>query len=95
MLIGIGAVLTLQATSLLMFKSAQARSAMALSMLPVSVLAMLTSGKLIPLCMMASMRCNSVMKPSVRLLSALILVLSVLIAAWSGLCARKEAKGDA
>ena len=49
-----------------------------LAMLPLCVLAMLVPGRLVSLCMMASMRCRSVMSPAVTVFSILLIALSVL-----------------
>lgn len=49
-----------------------------LAMLPLSVLAFLLPGRLIGLCMMAQMRCRSVMTPAVTVFSVLLAVVSVL-----------------
>ena len=49
-----------------------ARLGLDLAMLPISLLTLLLPGKLIGLCMMAEMRCRSVMTPAVTVLSLLI-----------------------
>lgn len=92
MIVGIGAVLSVQALGLLLVKNAPARCALAFSMTSVAILALLTPGTLIRLCMMASMRCNSVMKPGTMVLSLIILVLAAGDAVKEGMRAAKARK---
>ena len=49
-----------------------------MAMIPLAVLALLLPGRLISLCMMASMRCRSVMAPAVTVFAVLMIVLSIL-----------------
>lgn len=49
-----------------------------LALVPLSVLALLLPGRLIGLCMMAQMRCRSVMTPAVTVFAVLLAVVSVL-----------------
>ena len=67
---GAAAALTVIAALRLIVR--EARLGLGLAMLPVSLLALLLPGKLIGLCMMAEMRCRSVMSPAVTVLSLLI-----------------------
>lgn len=75
MLKGLSLVLVFQSVLLFLSETTSVRSVLALSMLPVSLLSMLTPGRIIGLCMMNTMRCNSVMRPAVMLLSGAIFVL--------------------
>ena len=56
---------------------AELKRGLDLAMVPLALLALLP-GRLIGLCMMASMRCHSVMAPAVTVFSVLILGLSLL-----------------
>ena len=57
---------------------AELKRGLDLAMVPLALLALLLPGRLIGLCMMASMRCHSVMAPAVTVFSVLILGLSLL-----------------
>ena len=57
----------------------------------VSVLAFLTPGTLVPLCMMAAMRCNAIMRPTVMVLSGIVAVISLLRGIF---LFRKQMKGN-
>ena len=77
-LIGLGCVLTLLALGLFFIPRAKARCSLAVVIALAAFLALLTPGTLMPLCMMDTMRCNSIMKPSAMILSAAIFVMALL-----------------
>lgn len=74
---GIAAVMLCLSVIMLISKSAGARLWLSVAMIPSAVLAILVPGTLINLCMMAEMRCHSVMRPSVTIVSVIIILLSV------------------
>lgn len=78
MLMGLGIVLAVQSLTSLLFADAKMREGISLSMVPVALLAALTPGVIIPLCMMETMRCNMIMRPAAMLMAALIGVLSAI-----------------
>ncbi len=75
---GIAGVLVLLHIFHLLARDAKSRAAFLIAGLPVTVLAMLVPGRLIPLCMMADMRCQAVMRPAVLTVGGIILVLTVI-----------------
>lgn len=89
-LTGLGAAMAVQAVIGMFFADARVREGVSLSMIPVALLAALTPGVVIPLCMMETMRCNAIMRPAMALIAALIGVLSAVDAilqhrrAWQG-----------
>lgn len=91
-LAGLGIVLTVQAVLGMFSGNAKMREGVSLSMIPTALLAALTPGPVIPLCMMATMRCNTVMKPAAILIAALIGVLSAVDAVIQHNRARREKK---
>ncbi|MDO5300607.1 MAG: DUF4418 family protein [Clostridia bacterium] len=90
MIRGLGAVLSAQALGFVIFRRASARCALALSMIPVTILSILTPGGLIRLCLMDSMRCNSIMKPGVMVISFIMLAAAAAAAVTEGMRAAKE-----
>ena len=80
-LAGLGVVLAVQAVLGMVCPSAQAREGIALATVPVALLTALIPGTWIPLCMLQTMRCNTIMKPAAILIAAVIGVLSVADAA--------------
>ena len=70
---GLGLVLTVQSVLLYLGKERRVRQGLALGMLPAAALSFFLPGFLIRLCMMDTMRCHTVLAPSVRILSALLL----------------------
>ncbi|WP_369283869.1 DUF4418 family protein [Oscillibacter sp. GMB15532] len=76
--IGAAGVLVLLHIFHLLTRDARSRAAFLIAGLPVTVLAMILPGGLIPLCMMADMRCQAVMRPAVLTVGGLILVLTVI-----------------
>lgn len=90
MIMGLGAVLTAQALGLVLFRDAAARCTLALSMIPVTVLSIWTPGGLIRLCLMDSMRCNSIMRPGVMVISFIMLAAAAATAVTEGMRAAKE-----
>ena len=78
---GAAAVLTALAVMRIFAKDGKARSWLSAAMIPTALLAALIPGRLIPLCMMPSMRCRAVMSPAVTVLSVLIIAAAVIDAA--------------
>lgn len=76
MLAGLGIVVVVQAVAGMFCGNAKMREGISLAMLPVALLAALTPGIIIPLCMMETMRCNVIMKPATLLIAVLIALLS-------------------
>lgn len=76
MLAGLGIVMTVQAIIGMFCGKAKMREGISLAMIPVALLAALTPGIIIPLCMMETMRCNVIMKPATMLIAVLIALLS-------------------
>ena len=75
---GIGIVMLL--LSILMtfcFKDERTKSGIAVSIAVISAFSAMLPNHLIKLCMMANMRCHSVMKPAVLIISIVLLFLSV------------------
>lgn len=73
----LGAVLAVQSVIAILVKTNAARAAVSAAMVPTAVMALLVPNTIIPLCMMADMQCQAVMKPGVRLVAAIILILAV------------------
>ncbi|MBQ4249908.1 MAG: DUF4418 family protein [Clostridia bacterium] len=88
---GIGAVMLVLAVIHLIAGSQTAKKFVAVSMIPSALLSALIPGTLIPLCMMAGMRCNAVMRPSVTIISIVIIIIALLDAI---LRHRLEKSGD-
>lgn len=68
----LGFVVAVQAVFLFLF-GAKVRMGISLAMIPTALLAVITPGILINLCMMKDMRCHSVMRPAVVILGVLIM----------------------
>lgn len=79
----LGAVLAVQSVIAILAKTNAARAAAAAAMVPTAVMAILVPNTIIPLCMMADMQCQAIMKPAVRLVAGVILVLAAVNAVLS------------
>lgn len=75
---GTGAVLIILYILCLLARERKVRAAFIISGIPVTILAMLFPGKLLPLCMSNTMRCHTVMQPSVLAVCCVILVVTVI-----------------
>lgn len=73
----IGTVLSVQALASLIIKNDKVRLGITISQIPLVVALFFVPGTIFSLCMMSSMRCISIFKPAVRVLSGLVFVLSV------------------
>ena len=73
---GLAAVLCVMSVIRLAARDRRLRMGLDLAVIPTALLAALTPGRLIGLCMMADMRCRSVMRPAMLVFSVLILVLA-------------------
>lgn len=75
---GTGAVLIVLYILCLISKERKVRAAFITSGIPVTILAMLFPGRLIPMCMSNTMRCHTVMEPAVLAVGCVILVVTVI-----------------
>ena len=85
---GLAAVLCVMSVIRLAARDRRLRMGLDLAVIPTALLAALTPGRLIGLCMMADMRCHRLMVPGVTVCAVLI-VLAALLDAW----ARRERHG--
>ena len=83
---GLGITLLILSILTFVFKDGKTKSGVQISMTVISALTLFVPNHLIKLCMMPDMRCHSVMKPSVMIISILLAVFAVI----SGICHRKE-----
>ncbi|MBQ7564995.1 MAG: DUF4418 family protein [Lachnospiraceae bacterium] len=75
---GLAAAMLVMSVLFLLEKNSEAKKGVALSMLPCTILAVLIPQRVIPLCMMETMRCHTVFKPAVWILGILILITAVI-----------------
>ena len=75
---GLSALLLAVSALKLFFKENSAEIALDICTVLICILAALVPGKLIGLCMMASMRCRSVMRPAAIVMSVLIAVIALI-----------------
>lgn len=75
---GAGCVMSVISLAIIIVKNAKIRLGLALSLIPMSVYTALIPNTLINLCMMTDMRCHSVMKPAVIVISVLIAIASLI-----------------
>lgn len=76
----VGIVITVIALAAAIIKDEKLKAGLSLALIPSAVLAMLFPNVIIPMCMMTSMRCHSVMRPWVLFLCVVIIVLAVITA---------------
>ena len=76
----LGGSMTVTAIILLCMKKSSAKFGIALAIIPQAIAAALIPNTLIRLCMMEDMRCHTVMKPAVIIISAAAAVLAVVCA---------------
>ena len=81
---GLAAVLCVMSVIRLAARDHRVRIGLDLAVIPTALLAAMTPGKLIGLCMMADMRCRSVMRPATLIFSVLILVLAGIDLVYNG-----------
>ena len=72
------ALLIFDSILLFLFRDSKAQAAICFSMLPITVLIALYPNTLIPMCMMASMRCLSVFRPAVWIFDGLIAITALI-----------------
>ena len=77
-IVGVGAVLLAMAVIQLIGGGKGLRAGISISMMPMAVFAALIPNTIIRLCMKESMRCHSVMRPAVLIISILIIVFAVI-----------------
>ncbi len=73
----LGTVFSLQALASLIIRNEKVRLGIAISQIPLIIALFFIPGTIFSLCMMSSMRCNSIFKPAVRVLSGLAFIVSV------------------
>ena len=74
---GLGTAMTAVSVFMLLLKNKAARTLLGLADIALAVVCMAVPGKIIHMCMMADMRCHTVMKPFVILLCIAVIVLTV------------------
>ena len=74
---GLGTAMTAVSAFMLLLKNKALRFLLGLADIALAVVCMAVPGKIIPMCMMADMRCYTVMKPFVILLCIAVIVLTV------------------
>ena len=79
-----GGVLCAMSLLALVIRRPSVRAGLYLGMVPAALAAAVLPGGVIPLCMMATMRCQSVMKPAM-LLTGILIALLAAAAAWARL----------
>ena len=72
-----GVILAVDSLILLLQRAGRSAAAVSAAMIPVEIAAVLIPGRVIPLCMMAEMRCRSVMSPAVSVTGAVMALLSI------------------
>lgn len=72
-----GIVLVIEAAFVLLLPKKELRHGAALSLVPTAVLTAVLPANFIPLCMMETMRCRSVMRPAVLIIGLLLAALSM------------------
>ncbi len=88
-LLGIAAVMLVMSLLHLLPLRTGMKEGLVFAMIPVSFLIIVLPGRLIPLCMMETMRCHVVMQPAVTVIAVLNIVLSA-VYLWQH---RKEEHG--
>ena len=88
-LLGIAAVMLVMSLLLLLPLRTGMKEGLVFAMIPVSFLIIVLPGRLIPLCMMETMRCHVIMQPAVTVIAVLNIVLSA-VYLWQH---RKEEHG--
>ena len=77
-LLGLSCALAVMSALKLAFTDAQVRLGIAIASIPAAILAVFLPGQLIGLCMMNSMRCQSVMRPGATVFGILIAAISLI-----------------
>ena len=86
----LGGALSLLSLAALLVRERMLKAGLLLGMVPAALLAAFVPGRMLPLCIMKTMRCQSVMKPAMLLLG-LVITLLALIYAWSLMRKEKHA----
>ena len=73
----LGAIMAVLSLGAIICNKTNIKKWVAIAMIPLSLLTALTPGTLFSLCMMGSMRCNAVMKPSIILLASVVCLISI------------------
>lgn len=74
MVVALGVVLAVQAVLRLLFRNTNIKKGIVSAMLPLAVLCIFIPDRIISLCMMDTMRCQAVFKPSVMVISVLLVL---------------------
>ena len=74
---GLAVVLLVMSVLFLLIKNREIKRGVALGILPCTVLTVLIPQRVIPLCMMETMRCHTVFQPAVWILGIMILITAV------------------
>ena len=74
---GLAAVLTIIAVIHILVPNAKIKTGLDIAVIPVALLAAIIPGNLINLCMMDTMRCHSIMRPAVIVMSILVIAAAV------------------
>ena len=76
-LFGLSLVLALEGVAAVLLKKPAVRKGLFLAMLPTGILGMLLPGTLISLCSMKTMRCQTIMRPSMLILFGVLSVIAI------------------
>ena len=73
----LGFILVVQSLAAVIVSNEKVKLGITLAQIPTAVAVFLVPGTIISLCMMSSMRCISIFQPAVRVISAIVFVVSV------------------
>lgn len=75
--LSLSVVLTVISIIHIIISNPKIKLGLSIAILPIAVLAILVPGNLIPLCMMATMRCRAIMQPAAIVISILIIITAI------------------
>lgn len=73
----LGFILFVQSLAAVIISNEKVKLGITLAQIPIAVAVFLVTGTIFSLCMMSSMRCISIFQPAVRVISAIVFVVSV------------------
>lgn len=73
----LGVILVVQSLAAVIISNEKVKLGITLAQIPIAVVVFLVPGTIFSLCMMSSMRCISIFQPAVRVISAIVFVVSV------------------
>lgn len=73
----LGVILVVQSLAAVIISNEKVKLGITLAQIPIAVAVFLVPGTIFSLCMMSSMRCISIFQPAVRVISAIVFVVSV------------------